>query len=150
MASPTLGACDPAVLAARITRWEAGAGHRFASVELTYARYVRYAGDVSCTIHALSQPQLVDGSGSVLIDGGPPAPSAALTIAPGGILKTAVQVANYCGPTPVPPVTVAFIFPSGLGRIVAAPTSPTDTTGVPPCLGEPGSAGEIEMQPWAP
>lgn len=144
MASPTLGACDPAVLAARITRWEAGAGHRFASVELTNA------GDVSCTIHALSQPQLVDRSGSVLIDGAPPAPSAALTIAPGGILKTTVQVANYCGPAAVPPVTVAFIFPGGLGRIVAAPTSPTDTTGVPPCLGEPGSAGEIEMQPWAP
>lgn len=144
MASPTLGACDPAVLAARITRWEAGAGHRFASVELTNA------GDVSCTIHALSQPQLVDRSGSVLIDGAPPAPSAALTIAPGGILKTTVQVANYCGPAAVPPVTVAFIFPGGLGRIVAAPTSPTRYDGSPPCLGEPGSAGEIEMQPWAP
>ena len=35
------------------------------------------------------------------------------------------------------------------GRFQATPVSPTDAT-VPPCNGDPGSAGSIDMQPWAP
>ena len=35
-----------------------------------------------------------------------------------------------------------------LGRVVAIPVSPTDTTGVPPCLGAPGSTGHISMHAW--
>ncbi len=142
-ASPTLGPCDPATLAARITQWEGAAGHRIAGVELTNS------GAVPCTINALSQPQLVDGTGAVLIEGAPPAGSAVLTIAAGGVLTTLVQDGNYCGPTPAPPVTVAFVLPDGTGRIVATPISSTDTSGIPPCLG-PGSPGDIEMHPWAP
>ena len=138
------GPCDPNMLAVRVTMWDAGAGHRIATVELTNK------GAVDCTVAGLSQPQLVDGNGAVLIDSAPPAASAALTVGPGGVLHTLVQDGNYCGPAPVAPVTVAFVFAPGLGRVVAAPLSATDTTGVPPCLGAPGSAGDIEMQPWAP
>jgi hypothetical protein len=143
-APATPGPCDPATLAARITQWEGATGHRIASVELTNA------GSAECTVATLLQPQLVDGNGAVLIDSPAPAPSAALSVTPGGVLKTLVQDGNYCGPAPVAPVSVAFVFPGGLGRIVATPLSPTDTTGVPPCLGAPGSAGDIEMQPLAP
>lgn len=143
-APATAGPCDPAGLAARITQWEGGAGHRMASVELTNT------GSVACTVAALLQPQLVDGNGAVLIDSPAPAPSADVSVTPGGVLKTLVQDGNYCGPAPVAPVSVAFVFPGGLGRIVATPLSATDTGGVPPCLGAPGSAGDIEMQPWAP
>ena len=139
--APTIGRCDPATLASRITLWEGAAGHRIAHVQLTNA------GSVSCTVHAMAKPQLVDGRGSVLIDGTNPPSSGFLTVAPGGTLKTLVQDGNYCGPAPVAPVTVAFVL-SGGGRIVATPVSPTDTT-VPPCNGAPGSAGDIEMQPWA-
>lgn len=138
------GACDPAMLAARITMWEGAAGHRIASIELTNA------GTAECTVAALLQPQLVDGNGAVLIDSPVPAASADLSVIPGGVLKTMVQDGNYCGPAPLAPVSVAFVFPGGLGRIVATPLSATDTDGVPPCLGAPGSAGDIEMQPWAP
>jgi len=141
--SPPVAVCDPATLAARITEWTGAAGHRIASVELTNA------GTASCTINALSQPQLIDGQGTVLIDGAPPAPSALLTVNPGAILRTLVQDSNYCGPAPVPPVTVAFILPGGAGRILATPLTPTDTSGVPPCNG-PGSLGDIEMQAWGP
>jgi hypothetical protein len=140
----TAGPCDPAALAARITQWEGATGHRIASVELTNT------GSAECTVAALLQPQLVDGNGAVLIDSPAPAPSAAVSVTAGGMLKTLVQDGNYCGPAPVAPVSVAFVFPGGLGRIVATPLSPTDTTGVPPCLGAPGSAGDIEMQPLAP
>jgi hypothetical protein len=140
----TPGPCDPATLAARITEWQGATGHRIAAVELTNT------GSAQCTVAALLQPQLVDGNGAVLIDSPAPAPSAAVSVGPGGVLKTMVQDGNYCGPAPVAPVSVAFVFPGGLGRIVATPLSPTDTTGVPPCLGAPGSPGDIEMQPWAP
>lgn len=139
--SPPLAVCDPATLAARITQWDGAAGHRIATVELTSI------GVVPCTIRALAQPQLVDGQGTVLIDGAPPAPSALLTLDPGVVLTTLVQDSNYCGPAPAPPVTVAFTLAGGAGRIVAAPLTPTDTSGVPPCLG-PGSPGTIEMRPW--
>ena len=139
---PTIGPCDPGSLAARITAWEGAAGHRIADVELTNA------GTVTCRLATVAKPQLIDGHGSVLIDGTDPGPSKTLTIAPGDVVKTFVQDANYCGPDPVAPVSVAFVLDGG-GRFVATPLSPTDAT-VPPCNGTPGSAGDIEMQPWAP
>jgi hypothetical protein len=139
--APTIGPCAPASLAARITAWEGAAGHRIADVQLTNA------GTVTCRLASLERPQLVDGHGSVLIDGTDPGSSAELTVAPGDVLTTLVQDANYCGPAPAAPVSVAFVLGGG-GRFVATPLSPTDAT-VPPCNGAPGSAGDIEMQPWA-
>jgi len=139
--TPALGPCDAAKLFARITLWEGAAGHRIANVELTNT------GSIACTLRAMSRPQLVDGHGSVLIDGAIPPASKLLAVAPGDVLKTLVQDGNYCGPDPVVPVSVAFVL-SGGGRIVANPVSPTDAT-LPPCNGA-GSAASIEMQPWAP
>jgi hypothetical protein len=138
--APTIGPCDASSLAARITAWEGAAGHRIADVELTNA------GTVSCRLATLAKPQLVDGHGSVLIDGTVPGSSKTLELAPGDVVKTFVQDANYCGPDPVVPVSVAFVMSTG-GRFVATPLSPTDAT-VPPCNGA-GSAADIEMQPWA-
>jgi hypothetical protein len=138
-----IGPCGAATLAARITVWEGAAGHRIASVELTNA------GSVACTLHAMSRPQLVDGHGSVLIDGANPPASKLLAVAPGDVLKTLVEDGNYCGPDPVAPISVAFVLSSGGARIVATPVSPTDAT-LPPCNGPAGSAGSIEMHPWAP
>jgi Protein of unknown function (DUF4232) len=139
---PSPGPCAPADLEARITLWEGAAGHRIAHVELSNA------GSSACVIGTMARPQLVDGGGAVLIDGVAPTDSTPNTIEPGAILKTLVQDSNYCGPDPVAPVTVAFVQADGT-RIVATPASPTDAT-VPPCLGAPGSQGDIEMHPWAP
>jgi hypothetical protein len=96
----------------------------------------------------MQRPQLVDGHGSVLIDGANPTTTKTITMAPGDVVKTLVDDANYCGPEPAAPVSVAFVFAGGQ-RIVASPLSPTDAT-VPPCNGTPGSAGEISMHAWAP
>jgi hypothetical protein len=137
--NPTTAPCS---LAARIVSWDAGAGHRTAHVKLTNS------GSGACTIHTLSRPQLVGGNRSVLINGAVAAASPTLTLAAGAVVKSLVQDDNYCGPTPVAPVTVAFIFSVG-ARVVAAPVSPTDVAGVPPCFG-PSGPGVIEMQPWAP
>jgi hypothetical protein len=128
------------MLAARITLWEGAAGSRIAHLELTNA------GAQTCTLRAMDKPQLVDGKGAVLIDGSTPTSKALVTVAPGDVLKTLVEDSNYCGPDPMPPVSVAFVQ-SGGGRIVATPFSPTDAT-VPPCNG-PGSPASIDMHPWA-
>lgn len=141
-AATAVAPCDAAILKARITLWEGAAGHRIAHVELTNT------GSSPCTVQAVLVPQLVDGSGAVLINGtAPAAPDPVLTVASGGILKTLVQDGNYCGPAPVAPVSVAFELAGG-SRILATPFSPTDAT-VPPCNGA-GAASDIEMQPWAP
>jgi Protein of unknown function (DUF4232) len=141
-AVPTTGTCVATKLAARITSWEGAAGHRIANVELTNI------GTDPCTTRAMARPQLVDGRGAVLIDGTNPPASALLTLAPGAVLKTLVQDGNYCGAAPMAPVSVAFVLADG-GRIIATPVSPSDVT-LPPCNGAPGSAGDIEMHPWAP
>ena len=136
-------ACLAANLAARITQWEGAMGHLIAHVELTN-------NGAACLLASKVQPQLVDGHGSVLIDGAAGASPLSSLLATGGVVKTLVQDGNYCGPVPLAPVSVAFVLPAGAGRLVATPLSPTDTSGVPGCLGAAGSAGSIEMQPWAP
>jgi uncharacterized protein DUF4232 len=144
-ASPsTSAACDPAKLSVKVMGWDGAAGHRVATVQLSNG------GTSACSVPALAQPQLVDGANTVLIDSAPPTAPSSVSVAAGGTLTTMVQDGNYCGPTPTAPVTVAFVFSGSIGRIVAAPLSATDTSGVPPCLGPAGSAGDIEMQPWSP
>jgi Domain of unknown function (DUF4232) len=136
--------CDPADLAARITLWDGAAGHRIATVELTNA------GPAECGLDTLDRVQLVDGDDAVLIDGEAPPAGDILSLSPDDTVATLVLDGNYCGPTPVAPVTVAFVLPGGVGRVVAAPLSPTDVEGVPPCSTAPGTAGSIEMHPWTP
>lgn len=140
--APTMGRCGPNDVRARITMWEGAAGHRIAHVELTNET------SGPCLLPAMARPQLLDGNGEVLIEGTSPSSSAILEMAPGAVLQTLVQAGNYCGPAPAAPVYVAFVLDEG-SWIVADAVSPTDAT-VPPCLGAAGSAGDIEMQPWAP
>jgi hypothetical protein len=137
------GFCNPSSLSARITAWSAGAGHRTADVTLTNN------GTSECTIHALAKPQLRGGNGAVLIDGQPPTSTSVLTLGASSSVSTLVSDANYCGPAPTAPVTVAFVFPANEGTVVAAPLNATDVSGVPPCMG-PGQPGDIEMHPFAP
>jgi hypothetical protein len=137
--APTLAPCDHSVLAARITQWDGAAGSRIATVEL------KNAGTSDCILDDRSVPKLVGGDGKVLIDGKETTTSHGLVMMPGVIHSTLVEVSNYCGPDPVPPVTVAFQFANGTVR--ATPVSPTDAT-VPPCNGA-GSPASIDMHPWS-
>lgn len=148
VASPVAGSptpagptpCEPDALAARITMWEGAAGQRIGHIELTNR------GGSACIFEtARWHPQLVDGSGAVLVDGKGTA-ARMLTIEPGAILTTLVDAGNYCGPEPTPPISVAFARDDG-ERVVASPVSPTDAT-VPPCNGQ-GAPATLEMQPWA-
>ncbi|MBI2762603.1 MAG: DUF4232 domain-containing protein [Chloroflexi bacterium] len=136
--------CDARALVARVIRWEGAAGSRIASVDMANA------GSAPCLVFSLARPQLLDGTATILIDGGQPSTSAPLLVQPGAVLTTEVRTSNYCGPNPAAPVTVAFVIQDGLGRVLAAPTTATDTSGVPPCNGAAGSPGSIDMQPWVP
>jgi hypothetical protein len=138
--SSTTPSCALSDLSARITAWDGAAGHRIASVSLTS----HAAGD--CVIAPLPVPALVDGSGRVLAAGtGVPA-GAPLTLRPGEVVRTEVDVSNVCGAAPVAPVTVAFDM--GGGRpLVAEPLTANDTT-VPPCNG-PSLPASIQMHPWS-
>jgi hypothetical protein len=120
--------------------WEGAAGSRIADVEVTNT------GRDTCRLEKLERPQLSDGAGRILIDGTTPAAIGVIELAPGGRATTLVEVSNYCGPTAVAPVRVAFVLRDG-GRFIAAPPTPTDAT-VPPCNG-PGQPAAIGMQPWA-
>ena len=140
--SPAAASCTAAQLVAKVQQWEGAAGHRIATVELTNS-------GAACALASLDQPQLVDGVDTILIDGATPAAPGTVMFAAGGKLHTLVQDGNYCGPAPIVPVTVAFVLPGGVGRIVAAPVTPEDTGGVPPCNG-PSQPGDIEMHPWGP
>jgi hypothetical protein len=139
---PTVALCDAVKLTVRITRWDGAAGSRGADVVLTNT------GSSPCVVKAQSRPQLVDGKGTILIDGGTPGPSSSLTVAPGGRLRTSVFDSNYCGPAPKAPVTVAIIL-SGGGRIVATPATDQIDTAVAPCNG-PGQPALIQMGLWGP
>lgn len=137
--------CLPSAVSARITSWEGAAGSRIATVEL------RNAGATACLWPVLDQPQLVDGSGAILIDGAVAPAGDVLNLAPGDVVTTLVRDSNYCPfhELLVVPVTVAFILPGGAGRVIADPVTPTDLDGVPPCNGAVHSPGEIEMHPWS-
>ena len=149
--TPAPGPCNATYLALTIQSsggisWQGGAGHELATFQL------KNIGTVACTIKAKGQPLLLNGDDSILILGKGAPTSTTLTVAPGGTLRTQVQTGNFCGgPAIVAPVRVAFMVPGGTGLVVATPPTPTDTGGVPPCLGDPGVySGSVEMQPWAP
>jgi hypothetical protein len=137
---PTEGPCDPAQLRARVTGWDGAAGSRIAHLSLTTDQ------TVACTIVLLWRPELVDGSGTIRIEGGVPADSGTIEVRPGESLTTLVRASNDCLPPPTPPVTIAFVLDDG-SRLVATPLSADDVT-TPPCNG-PGQPADISMQEWA-
>jgi hypothetical protein len=139
-AAATVGPCDPAELAARITMWEGAAGSRIATVELTN----RAATD--CLVDEIARPQLVDRSGRLLADGAMPASTSSISIAPRGTLTTLVSTANVCDPAAVPPVSIVFVLADGR-QVLATAVDRNDST-VPSCLG-PSQPASIEMHPWS-
>ena len=139
-ATPT---CLATQLSARITSWEGAAGSRIGNVRLHNTSFV------TCYVRDFPRVRLTSASGIVLI-GGPAASATAAThtIKPLRYVKTEVSTSNYCGGAYTAPTTLTFNLTGVLGRVIAIPLSSTDTSGVPPCNGAPGSAGSISMHAW--
>ncbi len=132
--------CALGDLSVRVVRWTGAAGSRIADVT------VRNGGSAACSFATLDRPQLIDGHHAVLIDGAAPKTTSHITLPAGGSASTEVEDSNYCGATPVAPVSVAFVLSNG-DRLIAAPVSSIDTSGVAPCNGA-GAPALIQMQPW--
>jgi len=142
-ASASVPRCIGSQLSARIVDWQGAAGSRIADVVLVNTSFS------TCTIRNYPRVRLVSAHGAILINGTAASITAAAHTLPRlGFLKTEVSDNNYCGPSYAKPVTLAFVLPDSLGRVVAMPLSPTDSSGVPPCLGAAGSAGHISMHAW--
>jgi hypothetical protein len=137
-------ACSGSSLSARITRWEGAAGSRIATVRLYNTSFV------PCYVRNFPQVRIVSATGHTLIAGHAASTTGAThTIQPLHYLSTLVSDSNYCGGSFTAPVTLMFRLASGHGHVVAIPLSTTDTSGVPPCNGAPGSAGHISMHAWS-
>jgi hypothetical protein len=136
-------ACIAGNLSARIASWQGAAGSRIADVRIVNTSFT------PCLLRSYQRVRLVSAHGTVMINGAA-ASTTGVThlLAPLGFLRTEVSDTNYCGPAFVKPATLAFVLPGTAGRVVAMPVSATDTGGVPPCLGAPGSAGHISMHAW--
>ncbi len=148
--SQSVGACRAPDLTGRILGWGGAAGSRIADVEITNAI------GPTCLVRGAPGLQLVDASGRVLIDSVAAGPDGqphvapgdpTLELAPNGRVRTEVQVSNYCGAVPTPPITIAVTLPSGGGRLLVVPgPGVSSAEAVPPCLGS--TASNIAMNGW--
>jgi uncharacterized protein DUF4232 len=136
-------ACRATQLSARIVNWEGAAGSRIANIELVNTSFS------ACTIRNNPRVRMVSGHGATLLNGPAASTTGATHILAGlGFLKAEAGASNYCGHPYAKPVTLQFVLPGTLGSVLAIPVSPTDVSGVPPCNGAPGSAGDISMHAW--
>jgi len=143
-----IAVCLATQLAAKVTAWSGATGHQIASVTLTNT------SSQTCTVQGTPETELLDAHGNILIDSQTAGTSGlphiakgapAFHLVHGASLRTMVNDDNYCGAAPALPTTVAFVFPSNAGRLIAA-KGPGGT--VPPCSSTPGSLGSIEMNGW--
>lgn len=65
---------------------------------------------------------------------------------PGGRVYATVTWTNWCPKEPSQPVTIAFVLPNGLGRVVANTFGPTP---VPSCVSS-GSPTAVTFARWHP
>jgi len=137
-------ACSGSQLSARITMWEGAAGSRIAHVRLYNTSFT------NCYVRNFPQVRLVSATGHTLIAGHAASTTGAThTIHPLHYLTSLVSASNYCGGSFTAPVTLTFTLANNHGHVVAIPLRTTDTSGVPPCNGSPGSAGHISMHAWS-
>jgi hypothetical protein len=106
------------------------------------------AGGRLCYLRGTAEGQMVSGgviiansgaSSAVVLSGDP-----YLALSPGGRIFATVVWSNWCSKNPTQPVTIAFVLPDGLGRVVANTSGPTP---VPPCASS-GSPSTVTSVHW--
>jgi hypothetical protein len=138
-ASAGVPGCGPNDVDAVIRRWVAVGAVRVATVELNNV------GGPTCVVWRFSQAGLY-GNGELLIQGEEGSPSQVVKSGTGVVLRTRVEVWNYCGPKPEVPVFIAFLE-EDTGFYVATPVTATDRSGVPPCVDK-SARGTVRMDGW--
>jgi hypothetical protein len=148
------GACVPINLGALVIRWEGAAGSRFGIIAM------QNSGPLDCTVSGTPGVLLLDGSEQVFLNSanlGAPAkatPTTPVFTLQGGRANTiylVIQLSNYCGNAPTPPVEAALDLPGQpgpAGRVIAKPATGV-TIDMAPCNG-PGALTTLAVQqPWS-
>ena len=137
--------CGASQLRAGITGWEGNTGTPIAHVAATNV------SSASCAMRGTAQAQIVDAYGGIVGEQNPGAASVLATdpeisLAPGASVATSVRWGNWCTSLPpAQPVTVAFVLPFGLGRVVAAPSGHAP---VPDCASTAESPPVVTSDAW--
>jgi hypothetical protein len=146
--------CTPSDLEAKLVRWEGAAGSRFGTISM------QNTSSTDCTVSGTPGVLLLDRSSQAFLnsrDLGAPAtttpttPVFTLQPAKANTIYLVIQLSNYCGAKPAPPVSVALDL--------ADPNAPdwrvhvTSDTGVTidmaPCNGAGAPTTLDVQQPWS-
>lgn len=125
--------CTGSEQVAAISIWHVVAGGT--EIDFITGTYTSTSGGTPCYLRGTSEAQVVAG-GSVIADSG--AGSAVIVgsdpyvaVTPGDKVYSSVLWGNWCSAAPSQPITLAFVLPSGLGRVVANTNSGMPA---PPCV----------------
>lgn len=123
---------------AAVTIWHVVAGGT--EIDFLTGSHSTTAGETPCYLHGTSEGQVV-AHGTVVADSGAPSAVALdsdpyVLVSPGDKVYSSVLWSNWCGAAPSQPITVAFVLPDGLGRVVAntnagMPAPPCVSSGTP-------------------
>jgi hypothetical protein len=149
-----VGACVPGDLTAQVIRWEGAAGSRFGTIAM------QNSGSVDCTVSGTPGVLLLDGADHVFLnsaDLGAPAKATpttpVFTLQPAGAntIYLVIQLSNYCGTAPTPPVEAGLDLPGQpdpAGRVIAKPATGV-TIDMAPCNGAGAPTTLDVQQPWS-
>ena len=142
--------CTSAALEIALTPQNGGAWQT-ATDKKTAVFTLTNRGKTACDVKAMSQPELVNGDGTILLMGAAAPDSETIFVGSGDSLHTTVSVRNLCGKTTlIAPLRIAFVFPGAGDPIIAMPADVNDLGANPGCQGDPNTtSGAVEMQAWS-
>jgi hypothetical protein len=136
---PGAAACAAGDLAGVITAWEGAAGHRIATID------IHNGGSNDCQLRQTLRPALIDADGDALIVGPPSNGRMWITFPTDSYATTLVDMANYCGAAPAPPLKLRLYLDDQSSIELSAAATLTYPLDPPPCSGQ-NAAAEIQMQ----
>jgi hypothetical protein len=138
--------CRASELRAAVTEWEGNTGTPIAFVTVTNA------SSTSCVVRGTAQAQIVDAGGAIVGEAAPGTAAVstsdpAISLAPGATVKTTIHWGNWCTTLPpAQPVSVSFVLPLGLGRVVATAAG---NAPIPDCAMEAESPPVVTSTAWS-
>jgi len=131
---------------AAITIWHVVAGGT--EIDFFTGSHTSTSGGTLCYLRGTAEGQIVSG-GSIIADSG--AASARIvssdlyvTQVPGDKVYSSILWSNWCTSPPVGPISMSFVLPSGLGRVVVAGSG----IPVPPCTSKSSPSTVTATSAW--
>jgi hypothetical protein len=136
--------CTADDLSWRADPWTGAAGSRGTNAVFT-ADEVR----PMCVIAGRAGLELRDANGTLLVASEGAGTGADVMVDHGSVLEIGIAWSNWCGPTPVQPLQLAFVLPGDPMGLVPLGPPVSDEILVPPCLGagQPTTLSVTEFQP---